>query len=132
MALKIRMRSRRAGLREASTHKGERDQSETHHTPASVGSAERISQSALGAVRDSVVGEGGDHHTDGAAGNRSDGSDHEGEGRVSCVERLDSAINDEEHDSNKDDADQVLLLQELLGALQSKHRYLGDLGAQLQ
>lgn len=105
MALYKRMIKRSAKLKQKSTEKCDGNEGESHNATTSVGSPEGISKSSLGAESDSVVSVSGNHHADGTAADGCEGSNEEGESSVSSVEGLHSAVNDEEHDTDKDDTD---------------------------
>jgi hypothetical protein len=99
------------------TDESDRHQCESHDTSTSVCCAESISKAPLSTEGHPIVGVGSNGHTDGTACNGGNGSDNKGEGCVSLLELLHGSIDDEEHDANKNDADQVLLFKELLGTL---------------
>ena len=69
----------------------------------------------MGTVGHSVVGSCGDHHSDYSADDRNYGSDEEGNGGPDAL--LGEQSDDNKHDSDEDEADEVLRPQELLSAL---------------
>ena len=69
----------------------------------------------MGTIGNSVVGSCGDHHSDDSADDGHDGSNEEGKGGPKPL--LGEKGDDDEHDSDEDEADEILRPQELLCAL---------------
>ncbi len=99
------------------THEGERNESEAHDASSSVGSSEGVGKSSFGAIGNSEVCVCGDGHTDEAASHGGNCSDGKGEGGVSMFELFHGSVDDEKHHTNKNNADEILLLQEFFGSL---------------
>ena len=110
------------------TKKAQGNESESHGDSGPECSPESSGKTPLGAVGDLVVGSSCDDHADGATDDGDKGTNQEGNSSVDSL--LCEEQDDEEHDGDENQTNQVLLLQELDGALeisQVVHRIFSDL-----
>ena len=108
---------RRASLEKLITEESDGNQRKTHDASTSIGSAEGISKSPFGTEGNPIIGVGGDGHTDSSASDGSESSNYERECCVCMFELLYGSVDNEKHHTNKNEANQVFLFEELLGTL---------------